>query len=99
MNYILKDGVPVHEPDIKKWGLWFQTADRVLNKTKVEGVEVSTVFLGLDHGFDNEDLPVLWETMIFGGPHDQEEWRYTSREEAMAGHERIVRALLEGREP
>lgn len=32
-------------------------------------VEVSTIFLVLDHG-RNESVPVLWETMVFGGPDD-----------------------------
>lgn len=36
-------------------------------------IYVSTVFLGLDHSFGSfgECKPVLFETMIFGGEHDQ----------------------------
>lgn len=59
---------------------------------------VSTVWLGIDHSF-GEGPPEIWETMIFGGDHDQECWRYSSDESAFAGHARIVQALREGRDP
>ena len=50
---------------------------------------VSTVFLVIDHshGFGP---PLLFETMIFGGKHDQDQWRYTSRADAIAGHEAAI---------
>jgi hypothetical protein len=49
------------------------------------------VFLGTDHNLgDYGDAPILYETMIFGGPLDQEQWRYASREEAVAGHATAV---------
>jgi hypothetical protein len=52
---------------------------------------VSTVFLGLDHSFTPGDgPPVLWETMIFGGKHDQYQERYTSHADAVEGHARAV---------
>lgn len=31
-------------------------------------MSISTVFLGIDHNYSNAGPPVLWETMIFGGP-------------------------------
>jgi hypothetical protein len=37
--------------------------------------------------------PTLWETMVFGGPYDQHLARYTSREDALAGHGKIVQML------
>lgn len=51
---------------------------------------VSTVFLVLDHNHSGGGAPVLWESMIFGGPIDQDQRRYTSREEALAGHAELV---------
>lgn len=65
-----------------------------------EAGKVSTVFLGLDHNFSGLEnpldyRPVLWETMIFGGPNDQEMWRYCSREEALKGHDAAVRLCKE----
>ena len=63
-----------------------------------DDVRVSTVFLCMDHGrlFDDDGqpienpVPVLWETMIFGGEHDQYQERYTSHEDALAGHQRAL---------
>lgn len=71
-------------------------------KTKVDGYEVSTVFLGLDHQH-GDGPPLLWETMIFGdGPvpwasGDEQEYqdRYTSADDARAGHAETVRLLRE----
>ena len=100
-QYILVDGMPTPEPDILKWGRWFEQAReaRIVAKTDIgENVHVSTVFLALDHSFGG-DRPLLWETMIFGGPHDQETWRYSSRAEAEAGHLDAVAVARGEREP
>jgi len=50
-----------------------------------DGVSVSTVFLGLDHSW-GDGPPMLFETMIFGGEHDEDQWRYSTWGEAVAGH-------------
>ena len=78
---------PVACEDVLRWGRWFEGADnqRIVAKTPFGDGEVSTVFLGLDHSFTGGP-PVLWETMIFGGPHDGWQDRYTSRANALAGH-------------
>jgi len=55
----------------------------------IDTIFVSTVFLGLDHGWDGE-IPLLWETMIFGGEHDQYQERYTSHEDALEGHQKAL---------
>lgn len=90
-KYILdENGVPVLETDLLKWGRWFEKSDRHVARTQVsDDVFVSTIFLGLDHSFSGGD-PILWETLIFGGPHHGDGSRYTTREDALAGHERFV---------
>lgn len=75
--------------DLIAWGKWFQTAERHVAKDSVNEVEISTVFLGLDHGF-GESQPVLFETMVFGGDLDQEQERYHTWDEAEAGHKEMV---------
>jgi hypothetical protein len=91
-----KDGVLTTTDDVLEWGKWFEAADRHVGNTYLPKkrrffyIHISTVFLGLDHGYRSPD-PVLWETMIFGGVHDQLQWRYTSEQEAQAGHFRAVR--------
>lgn len=47
---------------------------------------VSTVFLGLDHRHFGDGPPVLFETMIFGGPHDEWQKRACTWDEAEATH-------------
>lgn len=93
MNYYKLDdnGNPVRELGFIKYWRWFETADRTVEKTQVTpDVIVSTVFLGLDHNLKGNGPPVLWETMIFGGPHDDYQKRYTSLADAKEGHRRAV---------
>jgi len=86
-QYILgPDGrTPIEEFDLTKWGLWYETADRKVQKTAFGEVGVSTVFLGLDHSFGG-GRPMLFETMIFGGEHDGYQERYSTWDQAVAGH-------------
>jgi hypothetical protein len=51
---------------------------------------VSTVFLGLDHNHFGDGPPILFETMIFGGEHDQYQARYETLAEAEEGHQRAL---------
>ena len=95
-HYILdENGNPVPEPDLLTWAKWFgdlektRVASDMIGQTGGEQIHVSTIFLGIDHGFGTSD-PVLWETMIFGGYHDQYQERYTSREDAVVGHAAAV---------
>jgi hypothetical protein len=54
-------------------------------------VRVSTVFLGLDHNhFGGE--PLLFESLIFGGPLDGEMRRYPTWEQAERGHAEMLAA-------
>lgn len=65
--------------------------DRRVGKTRVfDRAEVSTVFLGLDHQWDPDGPPLLFETMVFGGRLDEHTERYSTWDEAVAGHERVV---------
>jgi hypothetical protein len=50
--------------DILEWARWYETADRVVGKTQVGPLTVSTVFLGLDHGWGKRSR--FFETMVFG---------------------------------
>jgi hypothetical protein len=100
-RYILDaDGQPVAEHDLALWVKWFTTAQRRIGLEQVGEVEVSTVFIGCDHRFVSEGGPILWETMTFGpGPWDGWCWRYTSREDAVRGHVRVVDLVRAGAEP
>lgn len=90
-KYILDEhGNAIEEPDLIKWATWFETADRHVAEDKIGDVRVSTVFRGIDHRFNSAGKPVLWETIIFGGPHDEYQDRYTSLGDAKKGHEVAV---------
>jgi hypothetical protein len=76
--------------------------DKWMKKTTVKlkecEIEVSTVFLEVNHGSDEK--PLWYETMIFPGTGlitCWQQWRYETREEAEKGHERIVELLKAGK--
>lgn len=89
-HYILdENGEPVPEPDLMTWARWYGTHERHIGSDQIGRIRVSTVFLALNHAYFGGP-PVLWETMIFGGPHDGYQERYKSRTDAEAGHARAV---------
>jgi hypothetical protein len=61
---------------------------------RLPGVQVSTVFLGLDHSF-GEGPPLLFETLVSGGALAGKMDRYTTWEEAEQGHARMVERVRE----
>lgn len=91
-KYILVDKKPVRCPDISEWGKWFEVNDKSVGKTTIGDINISTVFLGLDHNHWGGE-PVLFETMIFGGEDDQYQDRCSTYEEAEAMHERVVKMV------
>lgn len=90
-RYIEKNGVPVAEPDLLKWGNWLEAADRQVANHEVGDERISTVFLGLDHSFVEGAIPILYETMVFGGPLDGEMERYATRTGALYGHAKMLK--------
>jgi len=69
-----------------EWGLFMGNInDRTVAKDSKGDINVSTVFVGLDHSFGGPE-PLLFETMIFGGEHDQDCDRYPTWEKAESGH-------------
>jgi len=98
-HYVLDArGDPVPEPDALEWERWRKQADRSVLRTVVPAgpgveVEVSTVFAGLDHASDGGP-PLLYETMIFGGPHHGLCWYHPDLESARAGHRDAVAMVI-----
>lgn len=96
--------------DILEWGQWFeQTENRTVARTQISGFLVSTVFLGIDHGFGKKQL--WFETMVF---EDEDrpvpievagtlkklladyQVRYSTWIEAEAGHNQIIEVIQKG---
>lgn len=70
---------------------------RVVARTQVGQLFVSTVWLGIDHSWGGGP-PLIFETMIFGPGLWSELWveRYPTEVAALAGHDRAV-AVARGR--
>lgn len=89
-HYILYDTEARPIDDVIAWGQWFATADRQVAETLLEPeIRISTVFLGLNHQF-GDGPPLLYETMVFGGPCDGDQTRYSTWHAAELGHEAMV---------
>lgn len=102
LMYILDhDHNPVPVADAIEWSVFFENIDnrRVAYDT-VNGINVSTVFLGVDHSFTDDGPPILFETMCFGGPDwlDEFQRRYATWDEAEQGHRATVAAIRENRD-
>ncbi len=89
-RYILEGKTAVQCPDLHQWASWMEKDKRRVGKTKVGETEISTVFLGLDHSFEDSPYTILFETLIFGGKLNQQGERYSTWEEAEIGHEKWV---------
>lgn len=85
--------------DLEKAGFrkGFSWDNRFDLKTKVDKYTISTVDLGINHQFNDDLPPLYYETMIFNlenkeeeNPFDYYQERYTTEEEAIAGHERAI---------
>lgn len=89
--YILdSNNKPVAKPTLEV-AEWLQNNQdrKIIKQEHIGDIFISTVFLGLDHAWGS-NIPVLWETMIFGGEHDQYQERYTSYEDALEGHKKAL---------
>lgn len=95
--YYDRSGNPI---SLEGWAFLFESDDRQIRFDRVGDVEISTVWIGIDHSLRFTGGPVLiFETMIFGGEHDKDMWRYSTEDEAIAGHERITREIKAGLRP
>jgi hypothetical protein len=85
-HYILDEQRNTIPCDLMTWAASIEDhAARRVDQTVIGEVRVSTMFLGLDHSFGSGP-PLLFETMVFGGPLDQEMDRCTTWEQAEAQH-------------
>jgi hypothetical protein len=83
MYYKLDGKVPV-PCDRNEWNDILMSGKQVLwqDYLNPNNVMVSTIFVGMRTTPDGEPPPRLFETRIFGGPHDGESWWWNTWEEA-----------------
>lgn len=85
---------------------WRGEEPGIVGRTKVGGLlvsTVSTVWLGMNHAFDPAAPPLIYETMVFNETKDGLDRfddlaceRYTTREQAEAGHAAMVAKVMNG---
>lgn len=100
MLYIEIGGEPMPAADVHQWAEWMLEGDmenpprRMVAWDQIADDEdsyVSTLFLGNDVNHLGIGRPLLYESMVVGGPMDGTQWRYETRKDAGGGH----RALLQ----
>jgi len=89
-KYILKEHEVVVAKNLMEWALWVEETDRQVKLTYIGDVRISTVFLALNLNYNNEGLPLVFETYVFGGVKDGYIERYVTWNGAEEGHDRIV---------
>jgi hypothetical protein len=93
-HYILNDDESVTMVSLDEFLAWMETHERRIAWTVVNDITVSTIFLGLDHGYGRilgyDTPPILFETMIFGGECDEWQERYATKADAIIGHQAAV---------
>jgi hypothetical protein len=68
------------------------SGDKIVRQDEVGDYFVSTVWLGINHNFHPIGPPLIFETMVFPSEswRDLECCRYSTEEEALEGHERML---------
>lgn len=78
--------------DIIEWAQAMDGTHNIVEKTRLvspnlpKPIVVSTVFLGMVHGYDSQSRPLLFETMVFGGKCDGYCERCATWTEAVTQH-------------
>jgi hypothetical protein len=77
--YYNRDGTPA---DRDTWAERFERADRIVCQSHLpNGIFVSTVFLGLNHSWDDKGPPLIFESMAFAAEEQEFTWPDTFPED------------------
>lgn len=90
--YVLDDKRVIPAADVFAWARCFEDVpSRIVAQTLLGTIRVSTVFLGVNLRLFGDGPPLLFETMAFDSPDDEEHMRrYSTWEEAESGHGEVV---------
>lgn len=92
IDYYDKQGAPLTREEYSELLAAIGWDYKRVAKTEIGDIQISTVWLGLDHQY-GDGPPLIFETMQFGGNDDQECERYSTIEEAKAGHDAWVKRI------
>lgn len=87
--YYDRKGNPI---DVMQWANLFESDYRIVKYDVVEGYDISTIWLGVDHRFyfdERQPKPIIFETMVFSEEKELDfkfTERYSTEEEAVEGH-------------
>ena len=102
MHYLLDENKNPYKVSIEEAvKLYDDPVMKLVKQDRYHGNEIfiSTVFLGMDHGWGDREnpnyKPLLFETMIFGGEHNDFQTRYHTYKEAVEGHEYALNLVKE----
>jgi len=87
--YYVLDGKAAVPASFDRWSMLLNSTERIVAQETVAGIWVSTVFIGLDYRF-GEGPPLIFETAVQDDYDWQGQWRYSTWEEAEAGHRAVV---------
>jgi hypothetical protein len=92
MDYFDRNGKVI---DQKTWSRLFEQGSyRVVNFTEIEdgkNTVVSTIWLGIPHGYDMYQRPFIFESLVESNNSEQVMLRYTTLTEAQDGHGKLVK--------
>ena len=93
MKYILKNKKPVKCDDLLAWADAFEHSDNQVAFDRIDDIQISTVFLGVDHAHGQSGPPMLFETMVYGGKLDKETERCSTWDEAEVMHKKVLKRV------
>lgn len=96
-EYYVLDGKTAKVATRDEWAQWLKDSrdkKRIASTEYGDDIRVSTVFLGLNHAW-GDGPPMIFETMIFGGEHSDDQVRCSTYEEAEAQHAEACKLVLD----
>lgn len=86
MDHYDRDGNQITMPE---WiGLSATPGYSIVKQDKISGAWISTVWLGIDHGFGHSSVPMIFETLVdWPESEDAEIYRHSTEAEALEVHE------------
>lgn len=102
MYYKLNDDKTVEPCDMETWAKqreeMFCADNKHIRMDIINNKRISTVWLGLNHAWDNGEPPHIFETMVFEGDdcYDIYLRRYSTWAEAEEGHKKAVQWVING---
>lgn len=97
--YVLEGKEPRRALSVLDWMKWYANADRTVALTSIDGMDVSTVFIGIDHEYSPHGVryriarPRLFETAIFTSSKVVRAFRHETWDEAAQAHAFIVECI------